>query len=76
MTKQYIIHDAVDTHSEQPATLADGSPVTALVPSLHIQLVPADGNGGTIQLPILQATLEQKAQFVDGATVNLTLEVV
>lgn len=72
VTKHYIVHDAVATTVERPATLEDGTAVTAHVPALHAQLVPANGVGATIQLPILQPSAEESALLTEGTEIVVT----
>ena len=56
-----------------PVTLADGSVVTASVPSVDVEMVPVDRMGaGTIKLSFTgDERAQASATFISGATVTV-----
>ena len=75
MNKTYTVHGAALNTVEQVATLADGSQVNALIPCLHIELVPTNGTDGTIRLSVVGNELESaQANLTEGKTISVTFE--
>ncbi len=72
MNKTYSVFSCHRTPAPVDVTLPSGAQAVAMVDSLEVQLVPADGASGTVKLvfadPAEIATAE--ALYVPGATIT------
>lgn len=73
MKKIYFVHGS--NYSQHPATVdVGGQESVALFNALVVELVPEDGVGAAIQLPIINPTNENTSLFYLGNKITVTFE--